>query len=416
VRRGVALGVKETRAAVVVPTPKAAPGTAFPPRRLMLRGHEIFELNLWCGTCPALFKKLSQPETADLALASERLSGTLERIDEDVLQVYGRVLPRSNYTVLLLEVTPQLVEPGSGSDYFTHEQVVTWGVDPVVGVPEDPGTPYYRTFEAPTGNDGHMYEFIVPMVPPAWNDSFQVGEYSRAAEPGTAVSYSLLDVIQPAMDEGEDYYEHWVLTHFLLDGHHKVEAAAAAGRPLRVLALVDERISIASPEELASMVQARAAERLTRHVRPRSDNTHPMSSEREQIEAILSWDIFRWAVGQLPPTVSIDDVRFRDLISVSEQDVFDYVVEHGFSESLVAERDAARFADDRLCMVPMDDGRWSVYYTERGVISDQVTVPSEAAARREIVHRLWTGAKVSLNHRYRLAHPDEDLPPPSEMV
>jgi len=35
------------------------------------------------------------------------------------------------------------------------------------------------------------------------------------------------------MDEGEDYYEHWVLTHVLLDGHHKIEAAATAGRPIR---------------------------------------------------------------------------------------------------------------------------------------------------------------------------------------
>lgn len=45
------------------------------------------------------------------------------------------------------------------------------------------------------------------------------------------LAYSLLDVIQPAMDEGDDYYEHWVLSHFLLDGHPKIEAAAAAGDP-----------------------------------------------------------------------------------------------------------------------------------------------------------------------------------------
>jgi hypothetical protein len=53
------------------------------------------------------------------------------------------------------------------------------------------------------------------------------------------------------MDVGEDYYEHWVLTHFLLDGHHKIEAAASAGRPIRLLSFVNERISIAAPEDLA---------------------------------------------------------------------------------------------------------------------------------------------------------------------
>jgi hypothetical protein len=31
------------------------------------------ELNLWCGTCPALFKKLAEPEAADLGLANELL-------------------------------------------------------------------------------------------------------------------------------------------------------------------------------------------------------------------------------------------------------------------------------------------------------------------------------------------------------
>jgi len=60
------------------------------------------------------------------------------------------------------------------------------------------------------------------------------------------------------MDEGEDYYEHWVLTHVLLDGHHKIEAAATAGRPIRLLSLVDERISIAAPEDLTTMAQARS--------------------------------------------------------------------------------------------------------------------------------------------------------------
>jgi hypothetical protein len=264
-RRSVPLGVREKRATVVVPTPKPPPGTAFPPRRLTLRGVSVFELNLWCGTCPALFRKLAEPEAADLGLANELLNEGLEGIHDEVLRVYGKVLPKSEFTVLLLDFTPQLVEPGSPSDYFSHEQVATWGVDPVVGFPEDPDTPYYRTFEAPVGKDRHLYEFVVPMVPPVWNNSERVAEYLAAgSEPATAVAYSLLDVLQPAMNEGEDYYEHWVLSHFLLDGHHKIEAAARARRPARLLSLVDERISIAAPEDLTSMVEARSRTRQAR--------------------------------------------------------------------------------------------------------------------------------------------------------
>lgn len=244
---------------MVVPTPKPAPGTAFPPRRLALHGVSVFELNLWCGTCPALFKKLTNPDAADLGLANELLNCGLSVIDDSVLRAYGKALPESEYTALLLETTPRLVLPGTPTDYFSHEQVTTWGVDPVPGAADDPGTPYYRTFETPVGKGRHLYESVVPMVPPSWNDRAITADYLRdGVESGTAVAYSLLDVLQPAMDEGEDYYEHWVLSHFLLDGHHKFEAAAAAGRSIRLLSLLDERISIASPDELSTLVTARA--------------------------------------------------------------------------------------------------------------------------------------------------------------
>lgn len=226
----------------------------------------MFELGLWCGTCPALFQKLNEPQPADLGVANERLNAGLEAIDAEVLRSYGEALPESQYTALLIDVPPQLVEPGTPSDYFSHEQVATWGVDPVTGSPENPATPYYRTFETPVGPEQHLYEFIVPMVPPAWNDKERVAEYcdSSGGTQPTAVAYTLLDVIQPAMDEGDDYYEHWVFSHFLLDGHHKVQAAASAGRAIRLLSLVDERISIASPDELATLVEARSKPRQAR--------------------------------------------------------------------------------------------------------------------------------------------------------
>ncbi|MFJ9315957.1 hypothetical protein ACIRN4_17330 [Pimelobacter simplex] len=265
VRRSLSLGVPDERALVAVPTPKPAPGTAFPARRLTIRGLPVFELGLWCGTCPAIFQRLNEPDTADLGVAHERLNAGLNAIDEDVLRVYGKALPKSRYTALLLEMAPQLVAPGDAFDYFSHEQVATWGVDPVAGSPENPATPYYRSFETPIGREGHLYEFVVPMVPPAWNVRERVAEYAdtTGATP-TAVAYSLLDVTQPAVDEGDDYYEHWVLTHFLLDGHHKVEAAATTGRPVRLLSLVDERISIASPEEVSTFIEARSQPRQAR--------------------------------------------------------------------------------------------------------------------------------------------------------
>ena len=140
-----------------------------------------------------------------------------------------------------------------------------------------------------------------------------------------------------------------------------------------------------------------------------------MRSRQEQIEAILSWNTFVWAREQLPPGKSMDDFRFRDFISVTEDDVYDFVLSNGFSPRVVAERDETRRADNKLCIAPLEDGRWIVYYTERGQRSEEVKVPSQAAARHEVVRRLMDNARINLNHRYRSAHPEMDLPGPREM-
>ncbi|QNK80067.1 hypothetical protein [Nakamurella sp. PAMC28650] len=43
----------------------------------------------------------------------------------------------------------------------------------------------------------------------------------------------------PAVNDlSGDHYEHWALTHFVLDGHHKLEPAASTGEDLQLLALV----------------------------------------------------------------------------------------------------------------------------------------------------------------------------------
>ncbi|WP_400999585.1 hypothetical protein [Agromyces sp. GXQ0307] len=173
-----------------------------------------------------------------------------------------------DYLPLLLEVNPELVAPHDERDYFTHEQVATWGVDSFWGLPENPRTFYYRTFETAVASDEHLYEFVVPMVPPRWNDRERVEHYADLMAGGvtpTAVALSTLDVCQPATDdESTDYYAHWGLTHFLLDGHHKMEAAAKAGEKVRLIALVSIQGSVAGgddlmrlPEVLSRVPQAR---------------------------------------------------------------------------------------------------------------------------------------------------------------
>jgi hypothetical protein len=244
------LGVPERRATVRIPAPHPVRGR-FPNRRLQVEGQDAFSLATWCGTCPVIFRRGSGAPEHAVHAADELLGSGLDTIDHGVLRAYGGLVARSEFLVLLEQVSPRLVEPGDADDYFHHEQLDTWTVDPSTGVPEDPGTAYYRSFETAVDAGAHLYELIVPMVPPSWNDRGIVAAYrDRGDDRATAVAYSILDVRAPADVEGPDWAPHWVLTHFLLDGHHKVEAAARRGGAIRLLSLVDRRLSIADPAEL----------------------------------------------------------------------------------------------------------------------------------------------------------------------
>ncbi|MEU3838776.1 hypothetical protein AB0E88_01860 [Streptomyces sp. NPDC028635] len=241
------------------------------PRRrlLMIDDKPAFELSSYCGTCPLLFRRLEGAnEKLSLESVQERLMAALNDPDDDgVIEAFGALLPEGEYLPLLLDVEPTLVIPGKDGDYFSSEQVTTWGVDQFWGLPEYPHTPYYRTFETPVDADAHLYEFIVPMVPPTWNERDRVEKYVALMERGTvptAVAISTLDVCQPALGLGDDPSVHWGLTHFLLDGHHKLEAAATAGRPVRLLSLLTLGESLAEADDTARVPALRAQPRSAR--------------------------------------------------------------------------------------------------------------------------------------------------------
>ncbi|MFI6814870.1 hypothetical protein ACIBG7_20880 [Nonomuraea sp. NPDC050328] len=78
-------------------------------------------------------------------------------------------------------------------------------------------------------------------------DEATVSRYAEADTFGTAVSLGVLDVSGPYFSDRQ----HWNLFHYLLDGHHKLLAAARAGRPLRLLSFVSVGRSLASPDDFA---------------------------------------------------------------------------------------------------------------------------------------------------------------------
>jgi len=266
---GEPLSVAASDSAVVRFGEQAKPEGAWAGRRLMWLGQDAaFELSFWCGTCQLLFKRLEGAnETLSLPDVEQRLAGGLDRIDDVVVGQFAGLLSEDVYIPMLLEVRPELVTPGHSGDYFSEEQVATWGLSSFWGLPEYPQTSYYRTWQTAVDSSAHMFEFVVPMVPPTWNDRASV-ERSAArlatSSAPTAVAVTILDVCQPAMDNGTDYFEHWGLTHFLLDGHHKMEAAAATGRPLRLLSLLATTASLATESQIRRVSNLRAQQHVVR--------------------------------------------------------------------------------------------------------------------------------------------------------
>jgi hypothetical protein len=247
-------------------------GKLFNPRQLLLDGAPAYELSFWCGTCQFLFERLNgASETLSLDVLEGRLNDGIDDLAPDVLDAFGALLPSGEYLPMLFALTPRLVAPSDQDDYFSCEQLDTWGKDWFWGLPNYPHTPYYRSFETPvskgTGErseltEGHLFEFVVPMVPPSWNDPSRVSDYTRRLKGSsrpTAVALSLLDVCLPATLQGTEagYYAHWGLAHFLLDGHHKMQAAAEARLPIQVLALVSVDHSLAGPEDVQRLPELR---------------------------------------------------------------------------------------------------------------------------------------------------------------
>jgi len=130
-------------------------------------------------------------------------------------------------------------------------------LDSFYGLPHNPRVPYYRAGEQDLGNGARKFEFLVPMFPDRWLDWNSVRRYKDLLASGTlptAVALSVLDVKGPA-EAYNQVVEHWCLAHYLLDGHHKVFAAAESGHSVQLLAFVSCSKGISSREQVARILE-----------------------------------------------------------------------------------------------------------------------------------------------------------------
>ncbi len=233
-------------------------------RYLEIEGKKAFHIGNVCETCSFFFERL---EGANQSINPNTVVTSLKKgvrnLNQNLLQELAVIVPNGNYKLLLQEIRPFLVKPGEKTDYFIDEQVTLWGIDGFWGMPHFPRAEYYRLKTKTIGKKRGLFEFLIPMFPHNWLQKKQLAEYEKIydnAEMPSAVSITVLDIKSPASWDGKQTTEkqtinsHWCLAHYLIDGHHKVYAAAKNRRPLTLISFLSVSESISSEKEIIELI------------------------------------------------------------------------------------------------------------------------------------------------------------------
>ncbi len=228
-------------------------------RYLTIHGKRAYELGNVCSTCAFFFERMDGAnDKAEVNELITRLAQGLATDEQDAVARIANMVPQGDYVVNMLEVTPSAVTVGTEDDYFISEQQETWGSNFFGGTPHDPKVPYYRSGTRVIGATEKLFEFLIPMYPRSWLNQEQIDNYRKAVASGlkpTAVSVSLLDVKGPAFAEPganpeSGGWEHWCLAHYILDGHHKIEAAAQEHGTLTLLSFLAIQHGVSSADQV----------------------------------------------------------------------------------------------------------------------------------------------------------------------
>jgi len=229
-------------------------------RHVTINGTEVAWIGNGCDTCAYMFEQLAAPTPiVELDQLRESFARGLFKLADGLLETVGSLLPEGDYAVMLLPCLPVRVEPGGPGDYFFEELSAAGNPHSLPGDEMfepwgETNTHYYRLFGrsgTSVGKDPHDYggtrfDFVMPLAQSIDPDTVKL--YRELIESGrrpTAVSLSVLDI--SALAHGEP---HWCMAHYLIDGHHKVAAAAEAQKPLTLLAFVSLNEGVCREEDV----------------------------------------------------------------------------------------------------------------------------------------------------------------------
>ena len=213
----------------LVPTP------FYPVVKIAIDGEPIYSLDIDCTCCDWLFEREagtgSVPTTAALA---ELLRAGVANLDDGTVAAVAEIVPDGAYRVVLLDLKVRSVNPGDPDDYFVTQHIweasVLYGPDAELDtnpdfVPFDPSTGYYR--DVPQ-TDGTIH-LVLPLCASDSLDEDTMAGYARQLREGGRPTVAALTMVTQTDDP---------IAHVVIDGHHKLQAAALTGIPIRVMAFV----------------------------------------------------------------------------------------------------------------------------------------------------------------------------------
>jgi hypothetical protein len=224
-------------------------------RNITIDSLPVYVTGNTCGSCGFFFQRIGKDAgtlTADEI--SARLNRGLASVDGEIIETTLPLLPPGRYWPRQYVLSPTLTRLGEFNDYYTHERVASWGRRDEYwgGIIADPMTAYYRGRTLPIDAEALLFEFIAPLQSFESLDVRRVDYYKSTMATGyrpTALALSDLSVQELVPywdydDRPEDkpaITAHWCVTHYLIDGHHKMRAAADLGLPIRILSMLGNR-------------------------------------------------------------------------------------------------------------------------------------------------------------------------------
>lgn len=203
---------------------------------LEVEGKPAYQISNMCGTCYSLYERV---ESANLPLAPREVSAHLERgfpqPSAELIETAAALLPPGKYVCSVIEVGDLIRRAVSEAYPGANDGRPTWMWERTIS--EGKVLRYSDHYF-----DFSRRELILPLVSGDALYPPRIQEYEEILLGGgkpIALALSVIDAY-PWITFGPI---EWNLSHFLIDGHHKVAAAANLGMPITILSFLSIRES-----------------------------------------------------------------------------------------------------------------------------------------------------------------------------